>query len=170
MVRANELTGKRFGKLVALKRWESAKGGRAQWLCRCDCGNTKVVRAAMLTSGRSTDCGCVLKEKFRVQSEHSVKKDRLYRVWGGMKKRCYNKNDHAYKNYGGRGIEVCDEWRDDYRAFREWAYSTGYDKNAKRGECTIDRINNDGNYEPSNCRWVNAKVQANNRRKRKAVS
>lgn len=88
---------------------------------------------------------------------------RLYNVWKNMKVRCNNPHSKEYKYYGERGICVCDEWND-FREFQKWAYANGYDENAKRGECTLDRIDVNKNYEPSNCRWVNMKVQCNNRR------
>ena len=92
--------------------------------------------------------------------------DRLYHIWRAMKRRCADKND---ANYGGRGISVCKEWADDYSVFKEWAYNNGYDENADKGQCTIDRIDVDGNYEPSNCRWVDMVKQANNTRKSRYV-
>ena len=92
---------------------------------------------------------------------------RLYEVWEGMKQRCYNKNHRSYKNYGGRGIEVCEQWRSDFMSFYNWATENGYDENAPFGVCTIDRINGDGNYQPTNCRWASFKIQNNNQRGRR---
>ncbi len=95
---------------------------------------------------------------------HGFSKTCLYGVWLSMRRRCDNPNVSQYKNYGARGIKVCAEWDEDFLAFRSWALSNGYEENAEYGKCTIDRINNDGNYEPSNCRWVSMKKQQNNRR------
>lgn len=160
----NDLVGKRFGRLVVLERAESkilSNGNiKTMWLCRCDCGNTSVVRADSLMGGKTTSCGCYLRER---QIKHGGYKDRLYHVWHNMKDRCERPKNTNYKNYGGRGIKVCDEWRE-YANFREWAYANGYDENAPFGDCTLDREDVNGNYEPSNCRWVDLKVQENNRR------
>lgn len=93
----------------------------------------------------------------------SVEHKRLYKVWQGMKERCYNKNNHAYMNYGGRGITVCEEWLDP-RNFIKWALENGYDENAPRGQCTLDRINNYKGYSPNNCRWVSMNEQTKNKR------
>ena len=98
---------------------------------------------------------------------HGKRKTRLYRIWANIKTRCYNERDPHFERWGNRGITMCDEWKDSFENFYNWAMSTGYDYNAKRGECTIDRINVDGNYEPSNCRWVDAKIQRSNQRPRK---
>jgi len=96
-----------------------------------------------------------------------MKKERLYAVWQGMKRRCNNPSNNSFNDYGGRGISVCEEWENNYECFKTWALSNGYDPTAKQWECTLDRIDNDGNYEPNNCRWVPLITQANNKRNNK---
>lgn len=159
--------GKRFGRLIVLERVDDAvsKNGRhrARYLCKCDCGNEKITYGENLTGGKTLSCGCLQRERASNASiKHGDTDSRLYNVWSAMKRRCYNSSVPEYSRYGGRGITVCDEWRDDYSAFKKWAIEAGYDENVPRGECTIDRINVDGNYEPSNCRWITQKEQMNN--------
>lgn len=134
------------------------------WHCTCDCGNEVVVRGKCLSSGATKSCGCLAKELLSERaSKHHGYGSRLYAIWNSMRQRCNNANHAAYKNYGGRGIRICPEW-DDYAIFREWSYTAGYDENAPRGLCTLDRIDVDGNYTPDNCRWISMKEQSNNKR------
>lgn len=157
------IAGKRFGKLTAVKRAES-RNGKTRWTCQCDCGNVTIVDYWNLKSGNTTSCGCVHRESIRTHGEAN---SRLHGVWKNMKARCYYEGAEGYKNYGGRGISVCDEWRNSFEAFRNWAYSNGYDDSKPMKECTLDRIDANGNYCPENCRWVDFHTQALNKRKRK---
>lgn len=159
-----DLTGEKFNRLTVLHR-EGSHGSRACWKCRCDCGNEVIVETADLKSGNTKSCGCFRKEIIAERSlKHGEAGNRLYHVWVGIKKRCYDSNSTSYEYYGGRGIRVCDEWRHDYESFRDWAIKNGYNNNATRGECTIDRIKVNENYSPQNCRWVSMKEQAMNKR------
>lgn len=160
------LVGQRFGRLLVVEEMSRRKRRRIVYKCKCDCGNYTYVTADDLKSGHTQSCGCYMRECTRDKfTTHGNSKDRLYIVWVGIKARCYNKNHHSYRNYGGRGIAVCEEWRDNYEAFRQWALDNGYDSNAERGVCTLDRIDNDKDYEPSNCRWANMQKQMNNTRR-----
>lgn len=166
MPRIIDLTGRRFYRWTVLGLAPSEKGKPTRWYCQCDCGNIKDVPGSELVRGASKSCGCYKSEKAAAAHwKHGGKGTRLYKVWLSMHNRCRNQNSRTYKYYGGRGITVCEEWHD-FNNFAAWAYENGYDPDAKRGVCTIDRINNNGNYEPSNCRWVSMSVQRINQRKR----
>lgn len=165
-----DLSGQRFGRLTALEPC-GRKNGHIVWLCRCDCGNFTEVESSELrrTNRNGTkSCGCLAAEKSRLRianrypNPHS--KERLYNVWTSMLHRCNCENAQHYKDYGGRGIKVCEEWSS-YEVFKKWALSHGYDAKAPRGRSTLDRIDVNGNYEPSNCRFVDMKIQVHNRRK-----
>lgn len=152
-MKLRDLGGQRFGRLSVIERAQTSEK-RVMWLCLCDCGNKKIVQANHLVEGSTLSCGkCA-----------DAKNSRLYRsVWNKIFQRCYNPRNKDFPNYGGRGISVCEEWRD-YVAFRDWALSNGYNPDAVQGECTLDRINVNGNYEPSNCRFVSVKDQNRNKR------
>jgi hypothetical protein len=162
-----DITGQRFGRLTAIKRI-GTKQRSVLWLCECDCGNLFHAVARSLRSGNTKSCGCIHSEQLAKRNyENRIHGDvdsRLYGIWHGMKQRCCDPKRKDYKNYGGRGITICDEWVSDYAAFQEWALKTGYDYNAGYMQCTLDRIDTDGPYAPWNCRWVDAKTQANNRK------
>lgn len=168
MPKLNDLTGKRFGTLTVLGRAANRttpNGNRfTYWLCKCDCGTLKEIRAEHLKAGKIVSCGCQQSKNGTANPayKHGGTGTRLYYVWNGMHQRCYNPNNERYSSYGGRGIRVCAEW-DDFATFRDWALSAGYDESASYGECTLDRINVNGNYCPDNCRWVNEAVQSRNR-------
>ena len=165
--------GMRFGSLVVIGYPTRRDGKRmAGAICRCDCGNEFSVSSmsSLFKEQRKTCCECSNK-KLSEMRKNSAKgpyrefiHERLYTVWRGMKSRCESKSSKSYKNYGAKGVKVCDEWQD-YITFRDWAYSHGYDDKAPFGVCTIDRINPFGNYEPSNCRWASTKTQATNKRR-----
>ena len=165
MGRLNDLTGKTFERLEVIKRDTEKNSRYAYWICACSCGAIKSIRGTSLTDGSTLSCGCYgrevgLSKGSEALIKHGQTGTRLYRIWNAMKRRTTKPNDISYPLYGGRGIRVCAEWYNDFSVFKEWADKNGYIDNL-----SIDRINPDGNYEPSNCRWSTVTKQANNRRK-----
>jgi hypothetical protein len=153
-----DLTGQVFNKLTVIN-YDKNDG---KWRCKCECGNYHNVTSSALKSGSTKSCGC-----WGVDSryKHHLTGTRIYRIYSGMKSRCYNKNNHAYSWYGGRGIYVCKEWLSDPFCFYEWAISNGYGKNL-----SIDRVDNNREYSPSNCKWSTEKEQGENRRSNRYIT
>lgn len=169
-------TGERYGRLIVIERAPNfvCSSGRqlVMWRCKCDCGNITNVSTNSLRSGLTTSCGCWNYEqqkssitKHRIHGDTNGEFRLLYEKWNKIKSRCYSECCHSYKNYGGRGIKMCDEWKNDYLSFKQWALSNGYDKHL-----SIDRIDVNGDYCPWNCRWVTNKQQQNNKRNNKYIT
>ena len=151
MGKFQDLTGKRFGRLVATKYL-----GNSRWECQCDCGKTTKVGIGDLKTSHTRSCGCLFIDTIR---KHGMTNSRLYGIREGMISRCYKKHSYSYDNYGGRGITICDEWLNDFMSFYNWAMANGYEDNL-----TIERIDVNGNYDPSNCKWITNVEQSRNKR------
>ena len=153
--------GERYGMLKVLKSSARTNSGRLQFECLCDCGNTTIAESSNIERGRTSSCGC-----YRTQSRyrHNMVNSSEYQSWCALRVRCYNKKSDHYKDYGGRGIKVCDSWLESFNNFFD---DMGYKPNRRY---SIDRINNDGDYTPSNCRWAKKKIQARNKRNNHILS
>lgn len=156
----NNLQGMKFGRLTVLSYIPGTKKKGNKWVCKCDCGNLTEVYHNALTRNVSKSCGCLRKEvSGKTNLQHGITDTRIYKIWEGIKSRCSNSKLSCYKNYGGRGIKVCQEWLHSPTAFYNWAIANGYEENL-----TLDREDVNGDYTPQNCRWVDYKTQANNKR------
>jgi hypothetical protein len=164
MGRIIDLTGRYFGRLTVICFDGIKAHHRAYWICKCECGQIKSICGHDLTTGYTKSCGCLrIENGHNLLTKHGESRTRLYYIHQSMKQRCNDKNHHAYKDYGGRGIIVCDEWLD-FPAFHNWAIENGYRENMG---LSIDRINVNGNYCPQNCRWAMIDTQSNNKRSNK---
>jgi len=160
MPKAIDITGKRVGKLVVIKKIaEGHRGCPQRWLCKCDCGKEKIISKGPLLKGNIKSCGC---ERKRITKEnmtkHGKRQTNLYMRWLSMKGRCLNPKNKKFKNYGERGINVCDSWKNDFMSFYDWAVRSGYKKSL-----SLERIDVNGNYCPENCKWIPMKEQALNK-------
>lgn len=159
-----DITGKKYGKLTVIEQSGKDKHNNILWKCQCECGNVTSVSGYRLRNGVVKSCGCFRKEfpakRFR---RHGLRHHPLYVIWVDMRRRCETEKDCRYKDYGGRGISVCEEWHD-FQTFYNWAIKAGY-----KEELSIDRIDNDENYTPQNCRWATREEQANNKRNNRPI-
>lgn len=169
MSKVKDMSGVVINDLKVVKRVENYRDGKAQWLVKCHCGNEFKAIGKFLINNTIKSCGCLKAKRMieygKAKSTHGDTKSRLFSIWTGMKKRCYYKNSVGYKNYGGRGITVCKEWKDDYSKFKEWALSNGYSENL-----TLDRIDTNKNYSPENCKWSTRTEQNRNKRNNKLIN
>lgn len=160
-----DLKKQKFYRLTVLEK-VIGKGSKGLWKCRCDCGNIVFATSHDLRFEVKKSCGCFKKDYLSQKSmKHNLTKTRIYKIWVDMKRRCYNSNKIGYCNYGERGIIICDQWKNNFLSFYNWSMQNGY-----KDDLSIDRINNDGNYEPSNCRWADRTTQNNNSRHNRYIT
>ncbi len=158
------LIGQRFGRLSVIHEAGRTAGRKSLWLCQCDCGGTTITDTSKLKSGNTRSCGCLHRDVARERHLiHGGKGSRLYNIWKNARQRCRNPKATDFEIYGGRGITFSDVW-DDFTVFQEWALASGY-----RDDLTLDRIDPNGNYEPSNCRWATWEEQRHNQRRTREV-
>lgn len=154
-----DLSGQRFGRWTVVEFAGMDKYSRALWRCVCDCGKMDDVASNNLRRGLSKSCGCYKSDiSKQIHTTHGQCNTRLYKIWQGMKRRCYNPHEIRYNRYGGKNVSLCEEWASDFAAFADWAMNNGYNDSL-----SIDRLDPHGNYSPSNCRWVTVIEQANNK-------
>lgn len=157
-----DMTGLKYGRLTVISFYERTPSRRYLWNCKCECGNTVVVDGKHLRDGHTKSCGCYRVEQSTINNTtHGKTGTRIHTIWNSMRARCYCPTSHAYENYGGRGIKVCDEWLD-FNNFYKWANENGWSEESVG--ISLDRIDVDGDYCPDNCRWASIIQQANNKR------
>lgn len=153
------MTGNRFGKLTVIEFAGYGSSHKTQWLCKCDCGNTIITKGNNLKNGHTQSCGCLAKESKRNACKtHGLRNHPLYHTWLNIKDRCSNHNNSHYKYYGGRGINICEEWRNDFKKFYDWAITNGYSQGL-----SIERIDVNKDYSHDNCTWITMREQARNK-------
>jgi hypothetical protein len=152
------LKGQKFNRLLVVDIYDKNKSGSYRYICKCDCGKETIVQSSKLKIGWTKSCGCLQKEIVSAKgTKHKLCNHKLYGVFNSMKERCYNEKNIRFKNYGNRGVIICDEWRKDFKSFYDWAIDNGYKEGLQ-----IDRIDVNGNYKPSNCRFISFKDNMNN--------
>lgn len=158
-MRFENLEGKKFNYLTVIERVKKENSKQTYWKCKCECGNITITTSPHLKDGHTRSCGCLQKQKMKeIMTTHNLSNTRIFKIWCGIKDRTMRTTHKSHKNYGAKGIKMCDEWMNSFEAFYNWAINNGYQE-----YLTIDRINNNDDYKPNNCRWITMKAQQNNR-------